>query len=212
MLKVLSPLFVLLILCCISCDKEDDEAIVTPEISYVNYEVDFFRDHPDWHYLAPTFESVTEQTLVRPSYLEGAILQLITETVLVKEAYQVYHIQDSVRFSVVQDAENLIATEIACYEFWETDDLILLDIPAEYKTLYRQVVIQEGSGAEIPAEYSSVTKRILKTPATLLPREGTRAYQRVTFRIPDTLLIESFIPQQIPAGLGCVAGRGYRIN
>lgn len=60
-------------------------------------------------------------------------------------------------------------------------------IPAEYKTITKRVLKTAATTREevIPAEYKTVTKRVVKTPATVREEVVPAVYNTVTVRVPS---------------------------
>src|SRR5262249_31192554 len=110
-----------------------------------------------------TFEEVEERVMVRPASKRIEVVPASykdeTERVLVRAAYTVWK-----RSSELTPAER----EKQRIDPNAGDILCLVEVPAEYSTVTRQVVDVPASTreVEIPAEWSTVKKTVVKTPAT----------------------------------------------
>lgn len=162
-------------------------------ITYKNHTVDFYTTHQDFILTPPIFDTITEMVLEKEAHLEGAVFETVTEQILVKEGFNKYRIMDSVLVQIITDAETELISEFYCYHFLDDTDFTTVTFPAEYTTRTSQRVVQPGTGAEIPATYSTVTKIILDTPPQILPNTGDRQYQRKTFKIPEARTIRGHL-------------------
>jgi hypothetical protein len=110
-----------------------------------------------------TFDDVEERVMVRPASkrLEPvpATYRTVTEQVVVRPAYQVWK-----RSSELTPEERLRQNLPAD----AGDILCLVDVPAESRTVTREVIATPATTreVEIPAEFTTVRKRVVKTPAT----------------------------------------------
>jgi hypothetical protein len=79
------------------------------------------------------------------------------------------------------------------------DILCLVEVPAEYSTVTRQVIDTAATTreVEVPAEYSAVKKTVLKTPATTREVEVPTEYRTVTIKKVVTPARE--VKTEIPA-------------
>lgn len=190
--------------------KDDD---CHPVQNYTSYGVDFYTSHKDFIARPTLWETVTEQYLSKEAHLEGALFETVTEQILVKESSKVYQIMDSTVFHIVTNSKTDFVTEVACYHFFDPDDFIEIDVPAEYRTITKLHVTQQGTGAEVPATYSTLTRRIIALPAELKPNPNPQTFKRVGFKIPEERSIQahlgySFTQHNLEH---CIEGNSYRI-
>ena len=126
-----------------------------------------------------TFEDVEERVMVRPASkrieVVAASYKTETERVLVRAAYTVWK-----RSSELTDAERAKQK----VDPNAGDILCLVEVPAEYATVTRQVVDAPASTREIevPAEWATVKKTVVKTPATTREVEVPAEYNTVTVK------------------------------
>jgi len=193
----------------VSCKKNTQNVSI-----YKNHTVDFFTTHPDFEIIHPVFKTVEETFLETPAYLEGATFETIYEQVLVKEGYNNYGIMDSILVQITINEETDNTTELVCYHFFDSSDFTTSQVPSEYMTITSQRIIQQGTGAEVPATYSTFTKIILDTPPQLIPSTGERSFESVTFTIPEKRTIRGHLNYYFERqNIGnCKEGNSYRLN
>lgn len=216
----------LLLLGTTSCKNDDDcptceiceECEVCEDceepIGFKNATVDFFSTHKDFKVQPVVFETVTEQALVRPAHQQGAFFELVTEQYLVKESHLRHKILDSTVIHIVANSEIDSVAEIVCYRFFDEDDILETEVPAEYATHNRYVVVQEGTGAEVPAEYTTLVRQHVVSDSQVLPTTTEQAFQSVNFRIPENNTIEAYLLTQFlqQSVEGCINGSSYRVQ
>ncbi len=198
-LLLFSIIFLLL-----TCKKEG--------IPFKNYKVDFYTSHPKYSINPIQYEEVTEQVLIKPVYRTGAEFKCVQDTLLVKQAYTIPHIMDSMRIPIVVNAEANIAQNVFCYAFF--DGLTLDTIPAEYMVLNKQILIKDGTdGPKIPAEYATIHKQVVEKQARLIKNEQPQTFNRVYFHIPSEISIEDYLKRQLDFGqsVHCKEGVSYEI-
>ncbi len=104
------------------------------------------------------YETVEEKVLVKPASRNAievpAVYETVTEKKLVRDAYTTWKPGTQTNIQKIDESSG----QIMC----------LVQMPAEYQTVTRQVVKTPASVRydEIPAEYQTVKKTILKSPAT----------------------------------------------
>jgi len=200
-----------------ACKNDDDlpvECNVIDPIDFKNYEVDFYSTHKNFVVQPATFEMVTEQFLIKPAHQEGALFEIISEQYLHKESYKRHQILDSTIIHLVANSETDSIAELACYYFFEEANFVEQDVPAEYKTVIKQNLVQQGTGAEIPAVYSIITSRRVVTDSEIITVSDEQAFNRIEFRIPAELTIQEYLANQFgqQSIVDCVEGNSYKIN
>ena len=144
MKKSLNYIFLFVLLCIISCKKDCQ--------SFETYKVDFFIDHEEFQIVEPIFETVTEQKLVKQaSYSTGTVFKTVTEEVLLQEGFTQRAIYDTQDISLVINAETNTIQNVSCYDFFDSDEFVEIEIPNTYTTRSYQVVDKEGTGIALPA-------------------------------------------------------------
>lgn len=201
----------------ISCKDDDDnqdDCGNQDEVFFKNYEVDFYSTHKDFVIQPATFETVTEQVQIKPAHLEGAFFETVTEQYLNKESYKRHQILDSMIIHLVANSETDSIAEIACYNFFEEADFVEQEVPAEYKTLVKQIIAQQGTGAEIPAIYSTITSRRVVTDSQIIPITDEQNFKRIEFRIPEDQTIQEYLANQFSQQsiMECEEGNSYNIH
>jgi hypothetical protein len=142
----------------------------------------------------PTFEDVEERILVRAASkrLESvsATYKTETERILVRASYTVWK-----RSSELTPAErsqqnvDLTAGDILC----------LVEVPAEYATITRQVIDTPAATreVEIPAEWATVKKTVIKAPETTREVEVPAEFR--TVRVAKVTAAAREVTTEIPA-------------
>lgn len=127
----------------------------------------------------PVFEEVTEQLLVRPATTRlepvPATYRTESEQMLVRQAYTIW--KRSSELTAAERAERGLDPAAG-------DVLCLVQVPAEYRTVTREVLATPATTREItvPAEYTTVTKTVMRTPATTREIEVPAEYRTVMVR------------------------------
>ena len=138
-----------------------------------------------------TFEDVEERVLVTPASkrLEpvAATYKTETEQILVRPAYTVW--KRSSELTSEERAQQKIDPSAG-------DILCLVEVPAQYSTVTRQVIDTAAMAreVEVPAEYTTVKKTVIKTPATTreveIPAEFSVVKKTVIKTVPTTREVE----------------------
>lgn len=159
----------------------------------INVEVDFFTDHDQWIIVPATFDTITEQVLVKEAHNEGGIFETITEQVLVRDAYTVYQIQDTATINLPTNLDKTEWQEYFCMQFFDMSNFIITEIPTEYGTRQFLKLVEDGTGPEVPAEYTTRDYYRLNMPAHVIERTmEERAFQSVTIPIPEGQTFENY--------------------
>ncbi len=114
-----------------------------------------------------TYKTVTETVIVEPARevlsTVPAKYKTVTERVLVREGYTTWKkgegpIGGSLSGGKITDTRELPTGEIMC----------LVDVPAEYRTVSKQVLVEPArtTKSTVPAVTKTVTRRIVATPAS----------------------------------------------
>jgi hypothetical protein len=142
----------------------------------------------------PTFEEVEERILVRAesTRLESVAATYKTETdrILVRAAYTVW--KRSSELTPVERAQqnvDLTAGDILC----------LVEVPAEYATVTRQVIDTPATTRElaVPAEWAMVKKTVLKTPESTREVEVPAEFR--TVKVAKVTAAAREVKTEIPA-------------
>lgn len=133
-----------------------------------------------------TYETVTERVMIKEAgtRLETvpAVYETETERVLVRPARQVWkNSKGTIYGTAIKDAEGKLITKPSA----SGEVLCLVEEPAEYRTVSKRVLKKEATTREvtIPAEYKTVSKRVMKTPPSTRKVTIPAEYQTVTKRV-----------------------------
>jgi len=191
---------------------KDDDCHVS--ITYENHVVDFYNTHKDFDLIPAKFETVTEQYLWKETHQEGATFEILEEEFLLHEAYTIYHIMDSTVFHIVSNSKIDSVARIACYNFFEESDFVETEVPAEYITLTKRQVVEQGTGAQIPAIYRTHTSKRVNHDAIFRPSTTNRKFQRVVFKIPEGRTIRAHLGHSFEQHSiqDCAEGNSYKIH
>ena len=162
-------------------------------MGYKTYEVDFYSTHKDYVIAPVVFDTVFEIALSKPAHLEGAIFETVTEQILVKESYNKYNIMDSMQVQLVTDEESEMSSEIVCCRFFGNDNISQTQVPAEYISRVSHILLQQGTGEEILAEYDTIPRIIIDTPAQLIMNTEEQNFKRIAFKIPEKRTIRGHL-------------------
>jgi len=142
------------------------------EYFWDNFEYEAYPARTTLEVIPGKFDTITEQYLVKPAHNEGATFEELTEQIIIKEAHSRLEVIESeflkTEREIVIDELTNKTTKIESYELANPVSVKEVVVPAEYKTLTRQKVVENGTGAEIAAEYETYTKHIFAKPATVI--------------------------------------------
>lgn len=152
-----------------------------------------------------TYKTVTERVLVEPARevltKVPAKYKTVKEKILIKPAYTTWKkgvnpiTGSGTPFSTVKKNGDVVSK----YDQSTGEIMCLVEVPAEYKTVTKQV-IATGAGTVkkvIPAKYKTVTKRVIATQATT--RKITVPAQYNTVQVRQLVTPARTIKKAIPA-------------
>jgi hypothetical protein len=162
------------------------------------------------------YETIEERVLVKPASTQvvevPAVYKTETETVLDQPARTEWKRGTGVgtgsavaMSSATQAVQRFGDFKVIETRVEDTGDLMcLVEIPATYKTIEKQVLVSPATTrtVEIPAEYKTVKKTVLKTPATT--REVTVPAEYRTVKVTKQVRPETTREVVIPAVYGDV--------
>ncbi|MFK8008363.1 MAG: hypothetical protein AB8H03_18540 [Saprospiraceae bacterium] len=151
---------------------------------------------------------------MKPAHQEGAFFETITEQYLSKESFKRHQILDSMIIHLVANSETDSIAEVACYHFFEEANFIEQEVPAEYKTRISYQLAQQGTGAEIPATYMTLTRRHVMTDSKIIATTEEQLFNRLEFRIPEDQTIRDYLANQFGQQMivDCEEGNSYKIQ
>lgn len=191
-----------------SCEEE-----ISP---YVDYELTFFIDHPNYEIIPAVFETITEQVLVRDAYNEGATFTVNSEQLLVRDSYTSYSsLINQNKITLVTDCEFDSKIDLNCREFLDSLNIVRIDNPAQYTTRSFETVLVNGNGSIVPATYTTRSYQKLVNNAVLLPNmDSIRDSEQVSFRLPFGTSIDDYIQNEMHNNgvSNCFSGTSYIIN
>ena len=141
-----------------------------------------------------TYKTVTERVLVKPASTRletvPATYKTESERILIKPAHTVWKrgtgrsVRGASGFGgASQQAERFEGKKIVATRVEDTGEVMcLVEVPAEYKTISRRVMVTPPTTreVEIPAEYKTVTRRVVDQPATTRQVTIPAEYKTVT--------------------------------
>ena len=194
-----------------TCKDDDDSHSV---INYKTQTVDFFNTHKDYRLMPAQFETFTEQYLEKPAHLDGATFNTVEEQIIIKPSYSRLEIMDSTTFHIVANSKTDSVSEVTCYHFYDEDDFIEIDVPAEYRTIITYQIDEEGTGPQIPAAYKTSTRRYMSSPLTIIPQTTPQKFKRVVFKIPESRSIQAHLGYSLQQWdiEHCREGHSYKIH
>ena len=149
-------------------------------------------------YIPTTFETFTEQVLVKEAYHEGATFESVTEQVLLKDTYTAYRISSQTDIQVVTDAESYRINTLPCITFFDEEDFEETEVPAIYETRTYQRLAQDGNGPFHEASYTTRTFQRVFDPAILIPiTPDQRASIDFEFNVSAEVSLDSFLRNQL---------------
>jgi len=199
--------FLLLLLHLFSCKKNE-------VVTYKNIEVDFFTSSKNYKIQPATFDTITEYVLTKNAHLDGAVFETIYEQILFKESFRRFKIADSILIEIETDSELDSISEIACYQFLDPTDFVTIDVPAQYRTITSQQLIQQGTGSEVPATYDTISRILVDTDTQIIEHNEEQTFNRVNFRIPEKRTIRIHLDYYFDKASidQCWEGTSYRVN
>ncbi len=153
-----------------------------------------------------TYKTVTEKVLVEPARevltKVPAKYKKVTEKILVKPAYTTWKkgvnpiTGAGTPFSAVKKGGDVVSK----YDQSTGEIMCLVEVPAEYKTVTKQVVATPATTVKktIPAKYKTVTKRVVATQATTKKVTVPAQYKTVQVRklVTPAKAVKTAIPAQ----------------
>jgi len=209
MKKIIFFLITFLLVSIFACKDDDNHSV----IQYKNYAVVFYNTHKDFDFTPPEFTPFTETILIKPAHLQGATFNTVTEIILIKPNYTKLEIKDSTTFHIVANSKTDSVTEVTCYKFYDEDEFIEVDVPAEYQTIIKYELEEQGNGSEIPAEYMTVNRIYMSSPGFYITQPTTQQFKRVVFKIPEGRSIQAHLGYSFQQyGIEhCEEGHSYRV-
>ena len=154
--------------------------------------------------IPPTYETVTEQVLVKEAYkvleVVPATFTTTSEEIMVKEPSKRLEYVPPVYETATE--QKLIAPATTQWTKGRADRTCLqneadpdkcrvwclTEVPAQYKTVTRQVLKSPANTREtpIPAEYKTITKAVVQTPAATRERDVPAEYRSITKQVQRT--------------------------
>lgn len=124
----------------------------------------------------PVFETVTEQVIDQPAYVKKTTIPPVFETV----TERVLISEETTRWEKGKKDPNCLSAN--------PDDcrvMCLVTVPAQYKTVTKQVIKTPARVVEeqIPAVYKTLTKQVVKVPAQTKEIEIPAEYKTVTKQV-----------------------------
>lgn len=152
-----------------------------------------------------TYKTVTKKILVEPARevltKVPAKYKTVSEKILVKPAYTTWKkginpiTGSGTPFSTVKKNGGVVSK----YDQSTGEIMCLVEVPAEYKTVTKQVIAQPATTRTktIPAKYSTVTKRVVATPAST--KKVTIPAQYKTVKVRKLVTPAKTVKKPIPA-------------
>ena len=212
----IQQVLVLAMLLCLQWSCSDDEQ--EPAITYVDYEVEFFLQHPNVTYIPPVFEEETLTFLTRQEHREGAVFNTVSMSVAVRDESRTYSTYNEENVELVTNLETGDTTSIVCREFFNFGDIDPNIRPAEFRTVVKEELVTNGTGAIQPAEFVSFSAlRRISDGEIINVNTPNRIGVFVDFRVPSTMSradLRDYIESEL-AALGstvCQEGNGFIIQ
>lgn len=153
-----------------------------------------------------TYKTVTERVLIEPAREVltevPAKYKTVKEKILVKPAYTTWKkgvnpiTGSGTPFSAVKKNGDVVSK----YDQSTGEIMCLVEVPAEYKTVTKQVIATPATTVKktIPAKYKTVTKRVVATQATTRKITVPAQYNTVQVRklVTPTKTVKKAIPAQ----------------
>ncbi len=158
--------------------KEESKRVITTPAEYKT-ETEQLLSKEAGSVIVPVpavYETVTDQMLVKPAGKKLVEVPAVYETL----TERIMTAPESGKWVVKRDYENCFSSnpEDCTIKCWEK-------IPAQYKTVEKRVLKTPATvkEIEIPAEYRTVTKQVVKTPATYKEESIPAQYTTITKQV-----------------------------
>lgn len=185
------------------------------EVEYVDYQVNFFKDSPYFIYTPPTFETITEQVLLREQHKQGATFTDVSTQVLASDGWNSKKVGEESTVELVTDLELNTVQSVTCRDFFQVVELINEPIPAQYTTITHQEVLVNGTGANVDAVYTTRSYRKLYEDAKYEPIPNTNPISNTfTFRLPVDMPVADYIQNTFRDSIqaNCIEAVGFSIQ
>ena len=146
-----------------------------------------------------SYKTVTERVLVTPEQVKTvsvpAEYETVTERVKVRDAYTEWKPATKV-YAIGAEA---LGGTILANQVSSAGVMCLVEIPAEFKTVTKRVLVREATTREekVAAVYETVTRQVLDTPAETTTTNTEQKYKEVPVRVIDQPATVRTIP--VPA-------------
>lgn len=173
-----------------------DTMFVDSCLGYSMKEVEFYTIYPLAYRVIPaTFETVTEQILVKEAGTTGSTYEVKTESVLLKDAYNTIKITSTddsmnIKTDLKEDSTQIIPCIGPSYATsYETED-----INATYTTItHDHLETYSPDGDTIFAQYETRSYQKLVNPAEVEELEDHQKTTTITFTLPDSVDIYEYL-------------------
>lgn len=185
------------------------------EVVYVDYEVNFFKDSPYFIYTPPTFETVTEEILVREQHNQGATFTDVSTQVLASDGWNSKKVGEESTIEMITDLELNTVQSVTCRDFFQVVELVNEPIPAQYTTITHQEVLVNGTGVNVDARYTTRSYSKLVTDAKYEPIPNTNPISNtITFRLPADRPVADYIQDNFMDMIqaDCIESVGFSIQ
>lgn len=118
--------------------------------------------YTEWNKSPAVYENITKQIQVLEEHKKGAVFKTVTEQVVAKEATVTYELESCRKINLVIDEKLNRSKVIDICQYYDPPRKITH--PAEYATVSKRIMVTQGTGKMIPAQYRTKTSRKLVTP------------------------------------------------
>lgn len=164
------------------------------EINTREINVDFFTTSK--YEISPTFfTTVSENVIKKEAYHEGATFELVIEEVLTKERAYSYRVEgNDFSFQIMTDQIEGKEEKIDCHTF----PMESTEIPPQYGTREYYIVLEDGEGDFVEAEYEERTyQKVLDIGGFEEIENEDRLFTSYKFIIDDNVSFEDYFMSQI---------------
>lgn len=205
------PLLMFISIALFSCGQDDESTGPT----YEDHEVAFFVDHPNAIIIPTEYQTMTRQRLVKEESKQGATFETVNEQVLVLEASNEYIFSNENTFNITTNTETNAMQDVICRSFLDASSIVAAPVPAQFATMTWQRVLVDGTGAIVPAQFSSYEVDVVINDAQLILQPNTnRNSEIITFRLESGVSVEEHIQDELNSQSisGCMSGDSYVVQ
>jgi len=137
--------------------------------NYKNYEIDFYTTPGTYKVQRGKRKTIQKDILVKPAHREGATFKKAMIQYLYRPEQEAWITADTQYIDLITNAKTNRIRKLVCVYPYEENEFQKKIIPAQYKTLVKEILIEDGKGNLVPETYKTVRQQIVMEPIKVVP-------------------------------------------